>query len=193
MVFEDDFDREGQALGNGWTTNDDKLEQAVIKDGAMHISTPEKAGHRASIRHDLGFKNGTVSMKILLPNDDDTLTLDYADQKEKSVHAGHLFSVTFSKDATKIEDLKTGRGAANKAEKKKSSKAKKLNLPNGLGTDEWHQVVVTVKDDLLSVSMDGKMIGDFSSEGFAHPTKRMLRIAVPKKAVIDEVRIVSND
>lgn len=199
IVFEDDFSRDGKPIANGWTTNDSKVEQATIIDGSMHIATPADAGHRASVRHNLGFKDGIVSLKILLPNKGDTVTLDYADQMEKTVHAGHLFSVTFSADSTKIEDLKTGRSAKAKSEKKPTAEEKnatrsmKANFQKGLATDEWHLVTITVKGELLSVSIDGEKIGELSSEGFAHATKRMLRIAVPKKAVVDDFKILTFD
>jgi hypothetical protein len=31
--------------------------------------------------------------------------------------------------------------------------------------------------------------GSFSSPGMAHPTKKMLRLSVPKNAVVDDVKI----
>jgi hypothetical protein len=39
------------------------------------------------------------------------------------------------------------------------------------------------------VTIDGKIVGSFGSEGIAQPTKRLLRLAVPRNAVVDEVLI----
>ena len=38
-------------------------------------------------------------------------------------------------------------------------------------------------------SVDGKPVGSLSSPGIAHPTKRQLRLAVPRNAVVDDLRI----
>lgn len=199
LLFSDDFSRRGSALENGWTSNPGAEDQVVIKEGAMHIETSKDAGHRASIRHELGFRNGSVSLKVLLPGKQDTMTLDFADPKEKSVHSGHLFAITFSAESTRIEDLKTGRSAVGKTGKaltsteKKALRDKKLILQKGVSTGEWRRVTVTIKGDLTSVFINEEMVGELVSEGFAHPIKRLLRVAVPGAAVIDDVRIISFD
>ena len=46
-----------------------------------------------------------------------------------------------------------------------------------------------VAADELSVMIDGQPMGTFKSPGIAHPTKRMLRLAVPRNAVVDDVKI----
>jgi hypothetical protein len=43
----------------------------------------------------------------------------------------------------------------------------------------------------MTVTIDSKEVGTFSSEGIAHPTKRALRVAIPKKAIIDDLKIYS--
>ena len=48
---------------------------------------------------------------------------------------------------------------------------------------------VTVAGDTLSVAIDGKEAGSFSSPGMAHPTKMMLRFSAPRNAVVDDVKI----
>jgi hypothetical protein len=68
-------------------------------------------------------------------------------------------------------------------------KTKSVKFPNKLETEKWYSLVVSVIGDNLSVAIDGKEVGTFSSEGIAHPTKRMLRLAVPKNAVVDDVKI----
>ena len=46
-----------------------------------------------------------------------------------------------------------------------------------------------VQGDTMQASIDGKVIGEFSSPGIAHPTKRMITLAVNKSAWVDDVKI----
>jgi hypothetical protein len=48
---------------------------------------------------------------------------------------------------------------------------------------------ITVAGDTMSVKIDGKDTGSFSSEGMAHPTKRMITLAVNKSADVDDVKV----
>ncbi|MDI1312784.1 hypothetical protein [Prosthecobacter sp.] len=48
---------------------------------------------------------------------------------------------------------------------------------------------MTISGDELSAAIDGKAVGSFNSPGIAHPTKKMLRLSVPRNAVVDEVKI----
>ena len=212
LVFSDDFERNEtdeavEEIGNSWFTNSEGTangaKQADLRDGALHIETTEKANHRVSVRKDIELNDGTVEMKVLLPDKDDVLVMDFADPKEKSVHAGHLFSVTVGADQIDVEDLKTGRSsnAVSKARKsgqdpkelKKLLKTKKAASPAGIGVNEWHLVAATLDGSKMTVFLDGEEVVKLDSEGFAHPTKRLLRIAVPKTAMIDDVKIYSKD
>lgn len=58
-------------------------------------------------------------------------------------------------------------------------------------TGTWYSLIADVQGDTLSVSIDGNDIGSFSSTGIAHPTKRMLRIAVARNVVVDDLEIFS--
>jgi len=50
-------------------------------------------------------------------------------------------------------------------------------------------VEAKVRGDELSCYIDGELIGSFRSPGIAHETKRMIRLLVPKKISVDEIRI----
>ena len=54
---------------------------------------------------------------------------------------------------------------------------------------KWYKLLVEVNGDTLKASIDDKQVGSFSSQGIAHPTKRTLRLAVPKNAVVDDLKI----
>ena len=67
--------------------------------------------------------------------------------------------------------------------------SKRMDFPNRLETGKWHDVRVTVVDDELTCAINGEIVGSFRSEGFAHPTKRLLRLLVPNNAHVDDVMI----
>jgi hypothetical protein len=54
---------------------------------------------------------------------------------------------------------------------------------------EWHEVLVEIVGDELAVTLDGEEVGRLRSPGVAHETKRLLRLSVPRNAVVDDVRI----
>lgn len=210
LIFADNFDRkennEGvDGIGNGWGTNSKTRakgnKQVALRDGAMHIFIHEAADHAVSVRHDAEFTDGVVKLRFKLEHDRDVLGLDFADLQLKTVHAGHLFKVTVYANKTTIVDMKTGtmkkeihdakKGAGLTPEMKKLLVGKTKQFKHKLETDAWHSLVVRIAGDTVSVSIDGKDVGSFASEGFAHPTKRMLRLSVPRQAVVDDLQIYS--
>ncbi len=208
LIFSDDFERvESQEtkdeVGNGWGTNSKARagghKQVDLKDGAMHITMHPTADHAVSVTHPAEFTDGVVELRFLLPQPKDTLGLDFADLKFKQVHAGHLFKVTIGSEKLTIDDMKSGGMnmeyyAQKKAktltpEQKKWIASKKKAFSVELEAGKWHDLRVQVAGDTVSVVIDGNDVGSFRSEGFAHPTKRMLRLAVPRSAVVDDVKI----
>ena len=208
MIFHDEFERSEsqevkEEIGNGWGSNSKSRaggnKQVDLKDGALHIYIHETADHAVSVTHPAEFRNGTVEMRFMLENEKDTLGLNFADLQFKEVWAGHLFKVTVGVKQVEIADLKTGvmdlkvrearqantLSAAQQAELK--TKAKRF--PHKLETGTWYTVDATVSGDTMTVSIDGQEIGSFSSEGIAHPTKRMLRLSIPKNVVVDDLKI----
>ena len=75
------------------------------------------------------------------------------------------------------------------AEQKKALKEKEKSFKNKLEVGKWYKLLVEVNGDTLKASIDDKQVGSFSSPGIAHPTKRTLRLAVPKNAVVDDLKI----
>ncbi len=210
LIFQDDFNRnESQEtvdeVGNGWGTNSKSRaknnKQVDLKDGAMYIYIHEAADHAVSVKHPAEFTNGTVETKFMLQDPDDSLGLNFADLQYKEVHAGHLFKVTVGTKNVELADLKTGMMDLKTREarlagtlpqsKQQELKSKSKKFPHKLETGKWYELVVQITGDKLSVSIDGEKVGSFSSEGIAHPTKRMLRLSVPAKAVVDDLKIYS--
>ena len=210
LIFSDDFERnESQEIkdeiGNGWGSNSKSRaggnKQVDLRDGAMYIYMHATADHAVSVTHPAEFRDGTVELRFMLENDRDSLGLNFADLKFKEVHAGHLFVARVSTKEVQLQDLKTGNmnletrklRLANQLPEalKQTLKTKTRKFRNKLQTGRWYDLRVDVTGDTLSLSIDGDEVGSFSSEGIAHPTKRMLRLAVPRNAVVDEVKIYS--
>lgn len=209
LIFQDDFARnESQEKtdepGNGWTTNSKARakgqKQVDLRDGALHISISAEADHAVSVVHAAEFTDGTVALRVKLEDARDSLGLDFADLQCQEVHAGHLYAVRLTPKQVVLQDLKTGNmrldiQTARKAkqtlsaEQQAALKGKQHTVAHGLAVGQWHDVLVKVAGDELSVSVDGKALGSFKSPGFAHPTKRLLRLAVPRNAVVDDVKI----
>lgn len=209
LVFQDDFERaesqeERDEPGNGWATNSAKRaqgdKQVDLKDGTMRIYISPRADHAVSVTHPFEFRNGSVALRFLLEDKKDSLGLNFADLNFKGVHAGHLFVVRIYSNRVEITDLKTGvmrkdireTRKAKKAlseEQKQALKGKSKRFEKVTATGKWHNLLVTVSEDQLSLELDGEQVGSFSSSGIAHPTKQMLRLSVPQNVVVDDVRL----
>ncbi|MCG8599614.1 MAG: LamG domain-containing protein [Verrucomicrobiales bacterium] len=207
LIFSDDFERtesqeEKDEPGNGWGTNSRTRakgnKQVDLVDGAMRIYIHEEADHAVSVTQPFEFTDGAVALRFKLEDDRDSIGLNFADLKEKSVHAGHLFMVKISPKQVQINDLKTGNmkleireARQNKTvtpEQSKMLKEKQVKFPHKTEVGEWHDVLAQIDGDTFTLSLDGEKVGEFSSPGIAHPTKRMLRLSVPKNVVVDDVK-----
>ncbi|MEM9281264.1 MAG: hypothetical protein AAGA96_05510 [Verrucomicrobiota bacterium] len=208
LIFSDQFERsESQETtdepGNGWVTNSQSRangnKQVDLEGGAMRIYMHETADHAVSVKHDVEFQDGAVNLRFKLENPKDSLGLNFADLKYKKVHAGHLFVVKITPTSVTLQDLKTGNmdlevrtarkaNALTEAHQEKM-KGKSKSFPTQLEIGKWHEVLVEVEGDVLTVSIDGEQVGKFQSEGIAHPTKRALRLAVPREVWVDELKI----
>jgi hypothetical protein len=209
LIFREDFARaESQETtddpGNGWGTNSKSRakgnKQVDLRDGAMWIVTHPEADHAASVTHPAEFKDGRVRMRFMLEDSRDSLGLNVADLQCKEVHAGHLCAVRIHPTEVRLQDLKTSVMRldiydARKAkqplntEQQAALEGKSPATPHALALGTWHEVEATIQGDRLSVAIDGTPVANLASPGIAHPTKRMLRLAVPREAVVDDVEI----
>ena len=209
LLFQDDFQRnESQEtkdeLGNGWNTNSKSRakgnKQVDLRDGAMYIYVHAEADHAVSVTQPAVFTDGAVAMRFMLEDKLDSLGLDFADLECKEVHAGHLFAARISPKQVQFQDLKTGnmrldvreaRQAKKEltTEQQQALKGKDKTVARPLEIGKWHDLLVKVASDELSVTIDGESVGSFHSPGIAHPTKRLMRLSVPRNAVVDDVKI----
>lgn len=154
-----------------------------------------EAYHGLSVTHPAGFTDGAVGLRFMLEDEWDSLSLNFADLEFKQVHAGHLFVVNLSPAKVQIMDMKSGgmridirearvaKQALN-AEQKLAIQGKDKSFPHALEPGKWHDVIVKVSGDTVSVRSIAKRLATM-----AHPTKRMLRLGVPRTAVVDDVKI----
>ncbi len=208
LIFEDDFERADgdeprDKPGKGWGSNSRTRaagnKQVFLGDGTMRIRIHEVADHAVSVTQPAEFADGSIGLRFLLEEPQDALGLNFADLECKEVHAGHLFVAQVSPKKLILRDLKTGSmrldlrearvaGRLGPAEKELIA-GKGRVFPIDLNLGEWHDLLVTVEGESLVVRINGKEAGRFESEGVAHPTKRLLRLAVPRNAVVDDVKI----
>lgn len=207
LLVSDEFARDEatpgkEDIGNGWTSNSGWRakghQQVDLIDGVMHVTKHAEADHGVAIFHDVAFQDGIVELRFKLGEGDD-LGVDFVDRELKSVHAGHLCIARVTNKNLTITDSKTGgmdlkiqerRKAGDKSPElaallKTKTKSFKIDLQPGA----WHTMHITVAGDTMSVKIDGKETGAFSSEGIAHPTKRMITLAVNKSADVDDVKV----
>ncbi|MGB7324235.1 MAG: family 16 glycoside hydrolase [Rubripirellula sp.] len=209
VLFSDDFERteskpELEQVGNGWGTNSKSRakgnKQVDLVDGAMFIVRHAEADHGVSVTQDVAFRDATISMRFKIGPKDD-LGINIADMKEKSVHAGHICMAKVRLGRVEMTDLKTGRmdlgirtrRLANETTEadKKAMKADTKTVPVKLDADAWHQLSVSIGGDTMMVTIDGTMVGQFTSPGIGHATKSRLRLAVNREALVDDVKITT--
>ena len=207
ILLEDHFDREEtnperEQIGNGWKTNSRSRakgeKQVDMVDGAMHITRADIADHGVSVTHEVAFKDATIELRFKIGKQDD-LGINIADMKEKSVHAGHICVARIRAKKLEISDLKTGQmklehrkarlAKTMTPEMQKQIATRKKNFPLDLDTKKWHQLSVQIKDQTMTVKIDGQQVGQFESEGIGHATKSRLRLSVNKSAWVDDVVI----
>ncbi len=207
LLFEDDFERDEASpdkedIGNGWTSNSawraKGHKQVDLDEGAMHVTRHAEADHGVAIFHKVAFQDGAVELKFKLRPGDD-LGLDFVDRELKTVHAGHLCMARVALKRITLTDSKTGRMDNRVRERRlagdkspelaKLLKSKSAVFPLDLKPDTWHSLLVAVEGDVMRASVDGKLVGEFKSAGIAHPTKRMITLAVNKSAWVDDVKV----
>jgi hypothetical protein len=207
ILLQDDFQRDEsdpklEKIGNGWETNSLKRaagnKQVDLVDGAMHITRHPVADHGVSVVHDVDFRDATIGLRFRLGAKDD-LGINIADMQEKSVHAGHLCVARVRLNKVDLTDLKTGnmnlpirsarQGGKLTPAQKKLIASKTRSFPLDLAADTWHQLTVQIDGDTMRMRINGQAIGQFSSPGIAHPTKRRLRLSVNRSAWVDDVKI----
>lgn len=215
LIFHDTFEREedgngAKAIGNGWNsaTADrvPQIKQADLDGGILKIaSASEAAKHSAHIHHEAGFTDGGAVVRFRFPglSKGESLQLGYVDRDMKGVHAGHLCYGILAPSSVTLIDSKTGPMNLENRKRREEALARKEKVPADLeallatkkrvvpwkADTEWHELVLVTEGDQLRLSVDGKLVAEHRSEGFAHPMKRWFSFLVPNTVWIDDVKI----
>lgn len=213
LIFSDDFEREDgstekDAVGKGWTSNSpwraDDQKQAFIEDGVLHVITVKDAGHTAVLFQELSpaFQDGAIRLKFRAEAGE-SFAIEFNDPKCKTVHSGHIAGIKFDEKSITLFDSKTGGMDLELREKRKANpKDKALNkliaskskrFPFSVEPDQWHDLIIVTVGDLMRVSVDGKPVGEFQSEGFAHATKQKINWTCLNSPDFDEIEVWSLD
>ena len=184
-IFADDFS--SNSFGPRWGHY---KSGSVVKDGVLVGITPEGSDHSAvdSVKFDAE-RDLEVSVKFRFVSEKaKSFNVWFDDKDFKGSHAGHICSVSVSPSAVNIGDAKTGNFRNDIYEKKKTvpptltaeDKAmlvtKNKSLPVKVSLQDWHTLLITTKNDEVAVSMDGKAVGSFKSEGVAHDHKTLVSL-----------------
>jgi hypothetical protein len=183
-IFSDDFS--SGSFGPRWRHY---KSASVVKDGILVGITPENSDHSAvdnvviEPERDL-----EVSVKFRFVSDQAKSFNVWLDDKTyKGSHAGHICSVTVNPNAVTIADAKTGNFRNDIYEKRKAPgglssedktflQTKTKTQPGKLTQQDWHTLTIRTKADEIEVSIDGKAVGSFKSEGVAHDTKTLVSL-----------------
>lgn len=185
VVFEDDFSGEGFKEEWGHYKS-----ESVVQDGVLVGKTIDINDHAGvdNIRFE-GRKDMEVSVKFKFAGPTAYRFNVWFDDKElKESHAGHVCSVAVTPKEISIQDAKTGNMRIDIREKRQSGESldeetiamlaeKMVRFPVDLeGSEEWHELMIRTKDDVVTVLLDGEEIGELQSEGLAHPTKSLVSL-----------------
>lgn len=184
-IFSDDFSSNG--FGPRWGHY---KSGSVVKDGVLVGITPEKSDHSAvdNIKFP-GERDLEVSVKFRFVSEKaKSFNVWFDDKDYKGSHAGHICSVSVSPKSVTMSDAKTGNFKNEIYEKKKADPksltdaekallaSKTKNVPVKLTLQDWHTLTAHTKGDEVEVSLDGKVVGSFKSEGISHETKSLVSL-----------------
>jgi Domain of Unknown Function (DUF1080) len=184
-IFSDDFS--GEKFGPRWGHY---KSGSIVKDGVLVGITPEGSDHSAvdSVKFE-GERDLEVSVKFKLVSEKAKgFNVWFDDKDYKGSHAGHICSVSVSPTSVSIRDGKTGNFRNDIYEKAKATPptltaedkamlaTKSKSLPVKVSQGEWHTLAISTKGDEVSVSIDGKAVGSFKSEGVGHDHKTLVSL-----------------
>jgi hypothetical protein len=184
-VFSDDFSSNG--FGPRWGHY---KSGSVVKDGVLVGITPEGSDHSAvdSVKFNPE-RDLEVSVKFRFVSDKaKSFNVWFDDKDFKGSHAGHICNVSVSPTAVNIGDAKTGNFRNDIYERKKATPptltaedkamlaTKNTSLPVKLMRQEWHTLLIQTRGEEIAVSIDGKVVGSFRSEGMGHDHKTLVSL-----------------
>jgi hypothetical protein len=172
-LFRDEFS--SPQMNNDWSS---WMSASTVKDGVLMGARIE------------GEKKISVNSFKVSPNRDMEVALSFRleggsfaividDSNYEGSHSGHLSKVLVKSDSVYFEDMKTGSNK-NEIQAMKGNfdeatqallKTKEKTVPVSVADKTTHQLLVRLDGNTLTAWIDGREVGSFVGEGFAHETK----------------------
>ena len=173
----------------------------TIVDGVL-VGKQIKANHGCVIRRNHDFDDIKMEIDFRF-NGGSRFNFVFDDSAEKSVWASHICRVSISPKFLQISDDKTGsmnleirnrrKAETLTAEDEKILKDSVSNVKLALKQGQWYQLRVVIKDDIMKVFIDEKLITNLKSPGINHPTKSKLGITVNGSTIeFDNFKVFKN-
>lgn len=177
LIFSDNFER--QDIGENWIIREKFDGAFAIQKGVLEVKELPNAGHGSVARAEFNFSDVVIEFDMQF-NGGKRFNLVMDDRYCKSVHAGHISRVSFSKKGFLVQDDKTGgmnlkirnqikKNPRKKAELKNFLDAKKSFIKMNFKENKWYHVKIIKKRDVLECVIDGK-IAQIKSPGISHST-----------------------
>ncbi len=189
MMFEDDFSKTGEGAGGFSKDWGHYKSESVIQDGVMIGKTVDIDVHAGcdSVRFE-GRQDMEVAVKFNFVGEEaERFNVWFDDKDYKDSHAGHICSISFSPKSGSISDAKTGNFKNDIYEKRKSPEgidedtkkmleSKTTRFELDLDREKWYELLIRTKGNEIVVQIDGKVVGEFESEGVGHLTKSLVSL-----------------
>lgn len=205
VVFDDQFARElkadAQGIENDWKLNSHEEHRFVLQDGVARVTRNSDAKHYANLLHKADFRNGSLTVRFKLADQSAPFRIQVRDSALKTIKQGMLFNVRAGNGQLELQDaaiayqiklsMKAAKVAKPSSQQQATLDAATTRAPLDLSLNEWHELLVHVQGNELTVSIDGTELASLASESIAHPTKDNFRIEVGRALEIDRVTVIS--
>jgi hypothetical protein len=207
ILHHDDFSTD--TLGKYWGTSS---QTATITDGTLKATRDSDGNGKYKVAVE-PFENAEFNFRFRFHEaphfwfGTDDLTI--AD----TVHGGHLFNCIVATDSLTFTDSLSGKYNPEHYPKflraKKDKQAKKIKayppellaiekattktVPLTVEQDRWYDIRILLQDDTITIFLDGKKSGSYTSPGFAHPRKDIYRFIVGGTVEIDDILVRALD
>ncbi|MGY6647906.1 family 16 glycoside hydrolase [Wenyingzhuangia sp. IMCC45574] len=175
LLFSDDFNR--KEIGNQWEIKEKFNGAFTIEKGTLVSKELKHAGHGSVTRAHFNFSDVIIEFDFKFKGGK-RFNMVMDDSKCKTVWAGHISRVSFTKNSFYVQDDKTGTMNLEVRKKRKqnpnSNKLKKLInskksiVKHAFKDGEWYHVKIIKKGDILQCNVNN-YIAQIQSEGISHP------------------------